>query len=81
MRAVQEESIRIGDEYFGEVYSIEGGRYYGYTATDGEDGMLIGFDFGFDTITDARNACEAAFLSYYVPIYVQSRVLEVRDGE
>ena len=81
MRAVQEESIRIGDEYFGDVYSIEGGRYYGYTITEGENGVLIGFDFGFNTITDARNACEAAFLSYYVPIYVQPRVLEACDGE
>lgn len=81
MRAVQEESIRVGDEYFGEVYSIEGGRYYGYTATEGEDGMLIAFDFGFDSVADARNACKAAFLSSYVPVYVQPRVLEVRDGE
>ena len=43
--------------------------------------MLIGFDFGFDTITDARNACKAVFLSFYAPVYVQPYVLEVRDGE
>lgn len=81
MRAVHEDSIRVGDEYFGEVYSIAGGRYYGYITLEGEDGMLIGFDFGFDTKTDARNACEASILSSYEHVYVEPHVVEVRDGE
>lgn len=81
MRAIQEESIRVEDIYFGEIYSVSEGRFYGYTATEGEENRLLGFDFGFETIADARNACEAAILRAALSVWVQPYILEVGDAE
>lgn len=35
---------------------------YGYVLTKEEEGILISFDFGFEDIGDAINACKAAAL-------------------
>lgn len=49
-------------------------RKYGYVLTKGEDGILISFDFGFDDIGDAINACKAAALDNLYRVYVEGNV-------
>lgn len=46
-------------------------RMYGYVLTKGEDGILISFDFGFEDIGDAINACKAAALDNLYSVYVE----------
>lgn len=65
MRTKLVESIRVRPgEYFGEVYAVKcfGYTVYGYQVTVGEDNYSIAYDFGFDHVEDARNACEAEIL-------------------
>lgn len=50
-------------------------RKYGYVLTKGEEGILISFDFGFDDIGDAINACKAAALDNLYCIYVEGNDL------
>ena len=50
-------------------------RKYGYVLTKGEEGILISFDFGFDDIGDAINACKAAALDNLYRVYIESNVL------
>lgn len=50
-------------------------RMYGYVLTKGEDGILISFDFGFEDIGDAINACKAAALDNLYCVHVEGNVL------
>lgn len=50
---------------------------YGYVLTKGEEGILISFDFGFDDIGDAINACKAAVLDNLYRVYVEGNVLSL----
>lgn len=50
-------------------------RMYGYVLTKGEEGILISFDFGFEDIGDAINACKAAALDNLYRVHVEGNVL------
>lgn len=50
---------------------------YGYVLTKGEEGILISFDFGFDDIGDAINACKAAALDNIYRVQVEGNVLSL----
>nr|DAH52202.1 MAG TPA: hypothetical protein [Caudoviricetes sp.] len=52
-------------------------RVYGYVLTKGEEGILISFDFGFEDIGDAINACKAAVLDSLYRVYVDTNVLSL----
>lgn len=67
---VIEEKSEI-DSWIARTYA----RVYGYVLTKGEDGILISFDFGFDDIGDAINACKAAALDNLYRVYVEGKVL------
>lgn len=47
---------------------------YGYVLTEGEEGILISFDFGFEDIGDAINACKAAVLDNLYRVHVEGGV-------
>lgn len=50
-------------------------RMYGYVLTKGEEGILISFDFGFEDIGDAINACKAAALDRLYRVYVEQNAV------
>lgn len=52
-------------------------RMYGYVLTKGEEGILISFDFGFEDIGDAINACKAAALDDLYRVHVEGSVLSL----
>lgn len=52
-------------------------RIYGYVLTKGEEGILVSFDFGFDDIGDAINACKAAALDSLYRVHVEGNVLSL----
>ena len=52
-------------------------RLYGYVLTKGEEGILISFDFGFEDIGDAINACKAAALDRLYRVHVEGNVLSL----
>lgn len=52
-------------------------RVYGYVLTKGEEGILISFDFGFEDIGDAINACKAAALDSLYRVHVEGTVLSL----
>lgn len=52
-------------------------RMYGYVLTMGEEGILISFDFGFEDIGDAINACKAAALDKLYRVHVDGNVLSL----
>lgn len=52
-------------------------RMYGYVLTKGEEGILISFDFGFEDIGDAINACKAAALDNLFRVHVEGNVLSL----
>lgn len=52
-------------------------RMYGYVLTKGEDSILISFDFGFEDIGDAINACKAAALDSLYRVHVEGNVLSL----
>mgnify|MGYP001055143507 CR=1 FL=1 len=66
----KEEKSEI-DPRFARAYA----RMYGYVLTKGEEGVLISFDFGFEDIGDAINACKAAALDNLYRVYVEGDVL------
>lgn len=53
-------------------------RMYGYVLTKDEEGILISFDFGFEDIGDATNACKAAVLDNLYGVYVDGNVLSLK---
>lgn len=69
---VNEENSEI-DPWLARTYT----RIYGYVLTKGEEGILISFDFGFDDIGDAINACKAAALDNLYRVYVEGNVLSL----
>ena len=52
-------------------------RKYGYVLTKGEEGILISFDFGFEDIGDAINACKAAVLDSLYHVFVEENILSL----
>lgn len=52
-------------------------RIYGCVLTKGEEGILISFDFGFEDIGDAINACKAAALDTLYRAHVADNVLSL----
>ena len=52
-------------------------RMHGYVLTKGEEGILISFDFGFEDIGDAINACKAAVLDSLYRVHVEGNVLSL----
>ena len=52
-------------------------RVYGYILTKGEEGILISFDFGFEDIGDAINACKAAALDRLFRVDIADSVLSL----
>lgn len=52
-------------------------RMYGYVLTKGEECILISFDFGFEDIGDAINACKAAVLDKLYRTHVEDNVLSL----
>ena len=69
---VTEEKSEI-DPWFARTYV----HTYGYVLTKGEEGILISFDFGFDDIGDAINACKAAILDNLYRVHVEGNVLSL----
>ena len=69
---VKEEEPEI-DSWLARTYA----RMYGYVLTKGEEGILISFDFGFEDIGDAINACKAAALDSLYRVYVEGNVLSL----
>lgn len=69
---VQEENSEI-DPWLARAYA----RMYGYVLTKGEEGILISFDFGFEDIGDAINACKAAALDNLYRVHVEGNVLSL----
>lgn len=69
---VTEEKSEI-DPWLARTYA----RTYGYVLTKGEEGILISFDFGFDDIGDAINACKAAALDNIYRVHVEGNVLSL----
>lgn len=54
-------------------------RMYGYVLTKGEEGILISFDFGFEDIGDAINACKAAALDSLYHVFVEENILSLEQ--
>lgn len=52
-------------------------RVYGYVLTKGEEGILISFDFGFEDIGDAINACKAAALDRLFRVDIADNILSL----
>ena len=52
-------------------------RIYGYVLTKGEEAFLISFDFGFEDIGDAINACKAAALDRLFRVEIADNVLSL----
>lgn len=52
-------------------------RMYGYILTKGEECILISFDFGFEDIGDAINACKAAVLDRLYHVHAEDNVLSL----
>lgn len=69
---VTEEKSEI-DPWFARTYV----RMYGYVLTKGEEGILISFDFGFEDIGDAINACKAAVLDNLYRVHVEGNILSL----
>ena len=69
---VKEEKLEI-DPWLARTYA----RMYGYVLTKGEEGILISFDFGFEDIGDAINACKAAALDNLYRVHVEDDVLSL----
>lgn len=69
---VKEENSEI-DSWLACTYA----RMYGYVLTKGEEGILISFDFGFEDIGDAINACKAAALDNLYRVHVEGCVLSL----
>lgn len=69
---VTEEKYEI-DPWLTRTYA----RVYGYVLTKGEEGILISFDFGFEDIGDAINACKAAALDNLYRVLVEGNVLSL----
>ncbi len=69
---VEEEKSEI-DPWFARTYA----RMYGYVLTKGEEGILISFDFGFEDVGDAINACKAAVLDNLYRVHVEGNVLSL----
>lgn len=69
---VKEEKSEI-DTWFARTCA----RMYGYVLTKGEEGILISFDFGFEDIGDAINACKAAALDNLYRVHVEGDVLSL----
>lgn len=67
---VKEENSEL-DPWLARTYV----RIYGYVLIKGEEGILISFDFGFDDIGDAINACKAAALDNLYRVHVEGNVL------
>lgn len=67
-----EENSEI-DPGFARTYA----RMYGYVLTEGEEGILISFDFGFDDIGDAINACKAVALDNLYRVHEEGNVLSL----
>lgn len=67
-----EENSEI-DSWLAHAYA----RKYGYVLTMGEESVLISFDFGFDDIGDAINACKAAALDNLYRVYVEGNVMNL----
>lgn len=69
---VKEEKSEI-DHWFARTYAC----MYGYVLTKGEEGILISFDFGFEDIGDAINACKAAVLDKLYRVHVEGNILSL----
>lgn len=69
---VTEEKSEI-DPWLARTYA----RVYGYVLTKGEEGILISFDFGFEDIGDAINACKAAALDNLYRVHVEGNILSL----
>lgn len=69
---VKQENSEI-DPWLARTYS----RLYGYVLTKGEEGILISFDFGFEDIGDAINACKAAALDRLFSVDIADNVLSL----
>lgn len=69
---VKQENSEIDPRLVG-TYS----RLYGYVLTNGEEGILISFDFGFEDIGDAINACTAAALDRLFRVDIANNVLSL----
>lgn len=67
---VTEENTEVGP-WLARTYN----RLYGYVLCKGEEGILISFDFGFESIGDAINACKAAVLDKLYRGHVEGNVL------
>lgn len=55
-------------------------RVCGYVLTKGEEGILISFDFGFEDIGDAINACKAAALDNLYRVHVEGTDLSLEQA-
>jgi hypothetical protein len=69
---VKEENSEI-DSWLARTYN----RLYGYVLCKGEERILISFDFGFEDIGDAINACKAAALDTLYRVCVEGNVLSL----
>lgn len=69
---VTQENSEI-DPWLARTYA----RVYGYVLTMSEEGILISFDFGFEDIGDAINACKAAALDKLYHVHVEGTVLSL----
>lgn len=69
---VKQENSEI-DPWLARAYN----RAYGYILTKGEEGILISFDFGFEDIGDAINACKAAALDRLFRVDIADSVLSL----
>ena len=78
MKMTVERELRVEDVFSGKIISVKRtyDRVYGYVLTKGEEGILISFDFGFEDIGDAINACKAAALDNLYHVYVEGNVFE-----
>lgn len=69
---VNQENSEV-DPWLARTYA----RMYGYVLTKGEEGILISFDFGFEDISDAINACKAAALDNLYRVHVEGTVVSL----
>ena len=78
MKMTVERELRVEDVFAGKIISVKtGARMYGYVLTKGEEDILISFDFGFDDICDAINACKAAVLDNLYREHVEGNVVSL----
>lgn len=77
MKLTVERELRVENAFSGQIISVKNARMYGYVLTKGEEGILISFDFGFEDIGDAINACKAAALDRLYRVYVEGNVLSL----